>query len=583
MSKTLGYQSVWTQAGRLIRPYFLHSSQRASAWALAISVLCLAVFSSYWLTRLNQWMGAKTDALQLKDRVAFYALLPHFFWLVAVLIVVVIGSFFLTEVLDIRWRRWMSKQLLQRWLSHRAFYQLELLRHHPGAEVPDNPDQRIQEDVQRFVSHTCSLAMGLVTSLATLGAFGVLLIGIDDGPDLLFLGQQINIPGFLFWIALMYCAAGSAITYGLGRALKTMNFELQKREANFRYHLARVRDNAEAIALDRAEAVEHVQIEDKLERLLESKYRLIKRQARMDWFINFFSNLSMVFPYLVLAHRYFEGHITMGALMQAALAFSMVQGALSWFINNFSRLAEWRASVQRLADLDVALQNAGQAQELQHSQKAASFEIDNLKLWLPTGRVLLEDSSACQQPGQNLLISGPSGCGKSTLLRALAGIWPFAKGRISVPEEVMFIPQQPYFSEGRLRDALAYPVSAKHYSEEQLISALQQVDMAELQYRLDEVQSWQNLLSGGEKQRLAAARVLLKQPTWVIADEASSALDNASEARVYEALIQMAQRKGGAVISVAHRDSVRKYHQQQWVLDPKTKSLKVAAVAELVI
>ena len=562
-------QSVWAQTQSLVRPYFLRSSQRSSAWALAIAVLALAVFTSYWFTRINQWSGTKVDALQTKNRAAFYALLPDFFLLVCVLIVAVVGSFFLAELLEIRWRRWMSKQFLQRWLSHRAFYQLELLRHHSAAEVPDNPDQRIQEDVQRFVSHTCTLAMGLVTSLASLAAFGVLLMGIDDGPDLFISGRSVNIPGFLFWVALLYCGAGSATTYWLGRALKQMNFELQKREANFRYHLARVRDNAESIALDRAEAVEHAQLDHKLESLLDSKYALVKRQVRMDWFINFFSNLSIVFPYLVLAQRYFDGHITMGALMQAAGAFAMVQTALSWFINNFAKLAEWRASVQRLADLDVALTRAGEANELEHQQAGTDFKLDGLQLWLPTGRVLLDASSATIQPGQNLLISGPSGCGKSTLLRALAGIWPFARGRISVPNDVMFIPQHPYFPEGRLRDALAYPVAAENYTEEQLAQALEQVGLPALQPRLDDVQAWQSLLSGGEKQRLAVARVLLKQPTWVIADEASSALDNASEARVYEALTEMTQRQGGGVISVAHRDSVRKYHEQVWQLSPQ--------------
>ena len=580
MSRPSKQPSVWAQTWGLIRPYFWESPQRLSALILISTVLGLTMFSSWWQTKLVSWMGAKTNALQSKNSEQFYALLPDFFWLLLVLIVVVVMTFYLVEVLEIRWRRWYTKSLLKRWFDHRAFYQLELMRNLPDQATPDNPDQRVHEDVQKFVKMTCDLARGLVLSLATLVAFGWVLVGVDDGADLRIGGQAINIPGFMLWVALLYCGGGTLITYWLGKALKRMNFELQKREANFRYHMARVRDNAEAIALDRAQDIEHFQLDRKMDALLESKYALVKRQTRLTWFTAFFSNLSMLFPYLVLAERYFNGHIDMGTLAQVTMAFGAVQGALSWFIDNFSILAEWRASVQRLVELEAALQRTGQASQLTHEAVDAHLAIEGLELRLPTDRVLLQNVAARVEPGRNLLISGPSGSGKSTLLRALSGIWPFAKGHVSLPGSVMFIPQQPYFPEGRLRDALAYPSRAENYSDAQLAEALTQVGLPGLQTRLDDFEAWQSLLSGGERQRLAVARVLLKQPAWVIADEASSALDNASEARVYEALTEMAQRNGGAVISVAHRDSVRKYHQQQWVLDSKAQSLKVEAVAE---
>lgn len=580
MSRPSKQPSVWAQTWGLIRPYFWESPQRLSALILISTVLGLTMFSSWWQTKLVSWMGAKTNALQSKNSEQFYALLPDFFWLLLVLIVVVVMTFYLVEVLEIRWRRWYTKSLLKRWFDHRAFYQLELMRNLPDQATPDNPDQRVHEDVQKFVKMTCDLARGLVLSLATLVAFGWVLVGVDDGADLRIGGQAINIPGFMLWVALLYCGGGTLITYWLGKALKRMNFELQKREANFRYHMARVRDNAEAIALDRAQDIEHFQLDRKMDALLESKYALVKRETRLTWFTAFFSNLSMLFPYLVLAERYFNGHIDMGTLAQVTMAFGAVQGALSWFIDNFSILAEWRASVQRLVELEAALQRTGQASQLTHEAVDAHLAIEGLELRLPTDRVLLQNVAARVEPGRNLLISGPSGSGKSTLLRALSGIWPFAKGHVSLPGSVMFIPQQPYFPEGRLRDALAYPSRAENYSDAQLAEALTQVGLPGLQTRLDDFEAWQSLLSGGERQRLAVARVLLKQPAWVIADEASSALDNASEARVYEALTEMAQRNGGAVISVAHRDSVRKYHQQQWVLDSKAQSLKVEAVAE---
>ena len=583
MPRSSSQQSMWTQTWGMVRPYFWQSSQRGSALALIAAVLGLSIFVGWWQTKLVGWVGDKTNALQSKNREQFYALLPDFCWLIAVLIATVVMAFYLAEVLEIRWRRWFTKKLLARWFEHRAFYQLELMRNMPGSQMPDNPDQRIHEDVQRFVNSSCGLATGFTLSLATLMVFGARLMGIDDGADLVIAGESLNIPGFMLWVALLYCGAGTLATYWLGRALKQMNFELQKREALFRYHMARVRDNAEAIALDRAQDVEHFQLDQKLEALLQAKYALVKRQTRLGWFTNFFSNLSTLFPYLVLAERYFTGHISMGTMVEVTMAFGAVQTSLSWFINNFSSLAEWRASAQRLSELESALQRTAQPSALTQGAVESHLAIEGLELRLPTDRVLLQNVAARVESGRNLLISGPSGSGKSTLLRALSGIWPFAKGHVSLPGSVMFIPQQPYFPEGRLRDALAYPSHAENYSDAQLAEALTQVGLPALQTRLDDFEAWQSLLSGGERQRLAVARVLLKQPAWVIADEASSALDNASEARVYEALTKMAQRNGGAVISVAHRDSVRKYHHQQWVLDPKTQSLKVAVVAESVI
>ena len=524
MPRSSSQQSMWTQTWGLVRPYFWHSSQRGSALALIAAVLGLSIFVGWWQTKLVGWVGDKTNALQSKNREQFYALLPDFCWLIAVLIAAVVMAFYLAEVLEIRWRRWFTKKLLARWFEHRAFYQLELMRNMPGSQMPDNPDQRIHEDVQRFVNSSCGLATGFTLSLATLMVFGARLAGIDDGADLVIAGESLNIPGFMLWVALLYCGAGTLATYWLGRALKQMNFELQKREALFRYHMARVRDNAEAIALDRAQEVEHFQLDQKLEALLQAKYALVKRQTRLGWFTNFFSNLSTLFPYLVLAERYFTGHISMGAMVEVTMAFGAVQTSLSWFINNFSSLAEWRASAQRLSELESALQRTAQPSALTQDTVESHLAIEGLELRLPTDRVLLQNVAARIEAGRNLLISGPSGSGKSTLLRALSGIWPFAKGHVSLPGSVMFIPQQPYFPEGRLRDALAYPSHAENYSDAQLAEALTQVGLPALQTRLDDFEAWQSLLSGGERQRLAVARVLLKQPVWVIADEASSAL-----------------------------------------------------------
>ena len=439
--------------------------------------------------------------------------------------------------------------------------------------MPDNPDQRLQEDVNLFTTQTVGLSMGFLNAVVTLASFVGVLWGLSGSFSFSAGGSSFTIPGFMVWMAVLYCAVGSVLTHYIGRPLIGLNFEQQKREADFRHHLVRVREYSEAIALDKGERVEEQNLDTRFTAVLANYLRLIAKQKQLVGFTNLFGQAAAVFPFIIAAPRFFSGAIQLGELMQIGNAFDRVQGGLSWFVDNYDSLAAWRATTERLTSFEAALSKQNQAPALTGQAQTAinseAIEIADLTLQLPTGATLLQGATARVAPGEHTLLQGPSGSGKSTLLRALAGIWPWARGRTGLPEGAMFIPQRPYFPDGPLRDALAYPEPAATYSDEQLKTALQDALLPALAERLGERDNWTQKLSGGEQQRLAIARVLLKQPAWVLADEATSALDLEAENTVYQRLQALTERGGGALLSIAHRPSVAAFHPRSWKLVPQ--------------
>ena len=495
-------------------------------------------------------------------------------------IVIAVYKFYLTQLLELRWRAWMTAQYLGRWLGHHAFYRMELARFEnqgaqPGTHAsPDNPDQRIQEDVGQFTSLSVSLSMGLLNAIVTLVSFVGILWGLSGAFSLQLGGQELVIPGFMVWMALLYCALGSLITHFIGRPQIALNYHQQRLEADFRHHLVRVREYSEPIALDRGETVERQQLDLRFDQVLANYLRLIQSQKRLVWFTSLFGQAAVVFPFIVAAPRFFSGAIQLGELMQIASAFGRVQDALSWFVDNYSTLASWRATTDRLTHFEAALarHEASLAPLVETTASTEDvLQLQPLTLALPQGGQLFS-AQLQARAGERILLSGPSGSGKSTLFRAIAGIWPHASGRLALPnrfrDEAMFIPQQPYLPQGRLRDALAYPEPAGHYSEDALRQALHDALLPQLVHRLDDDDAWGQRLSGGERQRLAIARVLLKQPRWVFADEATSALDPAAEQTLYQTLCALVQRRGGALLSIAHRPALAHFHGRHWALHP---------------
>jgi putative ATP-binding cassette transporter len=533
----------------------------------------------------------------------FWHQLGVFAMLATCFIIVAVYRFYLTQLLEVRWRAWMTRDYLQRWLKGHVFYQLEL----QSKNGTDNPDQRIQEDVQQFTADTVGLSLGLLDASVTLLSFVGILWGLSGGFSFDVAGETYNLPGFMVWMALAYALAGSLIGHFIGRSMASLNFAQQRLEADFRHHLMRVREYSEAIALDRGGRVERLSLQERFAQVLDNFMRLLRVQKRYTWFNSGYGQAAVVFPMLVASPRYFSGAIQLGELMQISSAFGQVQESLSWFISNYSRLASWQATTLRLTSFqdqmlaikvnDVAEPEAGplsftSATAVTHTGINA-LHTTPLTISLPNGDVLLADTSLNAAAGDTVLIRGPSGCGKSTLMRVLAGIWPYASASAStsaslsstaphaarvtesqrqnsvqlfaLPEGSLFMPQRPYFPEGSLRQALAYPDASDHHSDDALRHALHDALLPELVSQLDTESRWTQQLSGGEQQRLAMARVLLKRPRWVFADEATSALDEAAEKVLYEQLLALVRAQGGALVSIAHRPGVAAFHQTLWL------------------
>ncbi len=552
---------VWA----LTTPFF-SSEQKWKARALLAAIVMLNLAAVYMLVMINDWNRLFYDALEKRDQTVFWSQLLRFTWLAFAYILIAVYKFYLTQLLEMRWRAWMTAHYLRRWLSHQAFYRIELARYATSNGTPDNPDQRIQEDLNLFTGYSISLSMGLLNALVTLASFVGILWGLSGGFSFSLGGQAYEIAGFMVWAAVAYCVCGTIITHYIGKPQIALNFQQQRYEADFRHHMVRVREYSEAIALDKGEPVERAHLNQRFMSLLGNYLRLIKAQKNLIWFTNFFGQAAVVFPFIVAAPRFFAGAIQLGELMQIASAFSRVQDSLAWFVDNYSTLAAWRATTDRLTSFEDNLRTQAQAERPEVRAGGNELSTHELSLGLPDGSLLLSGLTLKVKPGDSVLVKGPSGSGKSTLFRAFAGIWPFAHGRVEIPADTMCVPQNPYFPEGKLRDALAYPEPASRYSEEALQQALEYALLPQLAQRLDDEDAWGQKLSGGERQRLALARVFLKQPAWVLADEATSALDTQAENTLYQRMLEMVRAKGGALLSIGHRPSLQAFHQTQWEL-----------------
>jgi vitamin B12/bleomycin/antimicrobial peptide transport system ATP-binding/permease protein len=583
---------VWA----LSLPYF-KSEEKWRARLLLAACVGLNLGMVYMMVLFNDWNRVFYDALQNRDADVFWHQLGVFAMLATCFIIVAVYRFYLTQLLQMRWRAWMTRDYLQRWLAGHVFYQLEL----QSKNGTDNPDQRIQEDVQQFTADTVSLSLGLLDASVTLLSFVGILWGLSGGFSFDVMGETYNLPGFMVWMALAYALAGSLIGHFIGRSMASLNFTQQRLEADFRHHLMRVREYSEAIALDRGGRVEGLSLQERFKLVLDNFMRLLRVQKRYTWFNSGYGQAAVVFPMLVASPRYFSGAIQLGELMQISSAFGQVQESLSWFISNYSRLASWQATTLRLTSFQDQM-SAIKVDEIIEPKSAQrsltginALHTTPLTVSLPNGDVLLADTSLNAAAGDTVLIRGPSGCGKSTLLRVLAGIWPHVTspthdrrgepityGPVVLPERSVFMPQRPYFPEGTLRQALAYPDSAEHYTDEALKNALYDALLPHLVNDLDVAGHWTQQLSGGEQQRLALARVLLKRPRWVFADEATSALDDAAEKTLYEKLLTLVREEGGGLVSIAHRPSVASHHEIIWqfVPAPKGSAAKFVLVAE---
>ncbi len=550
----------WPTFWRLGKPYWF-SEDRWLARLLLVAIVVLNLGVVWVNVQLNTWNGAFYNALQDKKFDDFKRLLFEFTGWAFLYILLVVYQLYLTQMLQIRWRRWLTEVYLKRWLDGAVHYRMTLAR-----QGTDNPDQRIAEDFREFVNDTLSLFFGLLSSSVTFVSFVGILWALSGAVSI----AGVQIPGYMVWVAIAYALFGSLIAHWVGKPLIKLNFEQERYEADFRYSLVRVRENSEGIALYRGESVELGSLNGRFAQVARNWWAIMKIQKRFVWFSTFYGQLAIIFPMVVAAPRYFSGAIALGGLMQTASAFGQVQSSLSWFVDAYTKVASWRASIERLDGFVHAIESTRQMDHDRQLQVGDRVELGQVQVDIPVPeklgesalQPLLQASAQTLDRGLHTLVSGPSGSGKSTLLRVLAGIWPFVHGRLQVsdPQHSLFLPQKPYFPLGSLRQVLAYPRGAESLGEHELLEALEQVGMSSLANRLDEQAMWSQLLSGGEQQRIAIARALLFKPNWLFLDEATSALDEAAESQLYQTLKE--RLPGCTLVSVAHRANVARFHQQ---------------------
>ena len=577
-------RNVVVEAWRLAKPYW-SSEEKWSAWGLLLAVIALNLGNVYVSVRINEWNSAFYNALQALDRAGFFHQLGIFCILAAAYIAMAVYALYLNQMLQIRWRRWLTQRYLRAWLADRAYYQLQLGSATDSSHQPDNPDQRIAEDLNQFTRYVLNLSLGLLSSLVSLISFLIILWGLS-GPADLPLGPlgSLHVPGYLVWAALIYAGAGTWFTIKIGRPLVSLNFAQQRFEADFRYSLVRLRENAESIAFYGGEPVELEVFEERFSSVVANFWQLMKRQKRLSWFTSGYAQVAIIFPVVVVAPRYFARQILLGGLMQVINAFSSVQSALSFIVTSYTDIAAWQAVTERLSGFDHRLEGINHAGRTPHSlvtrRTGTGIAVQGTDLDLPDGRPLLHDVGFTLEQGDTLLITGPSGAGKSTLLRAMAGIWPFGRGEIRLGTgRLLFVPQRPYLPLGTLAGALLYPGKNENQSSvsrARLTAVLKAVGLGALAGELDTVENWSQRLSLGEQQRLAFARVLLTEPALLFLDEATSALDEPAEAHLYESLREAPWRP--TVVSVGHRGTLRRFHHRILELAPLPERASAAGV-----
>ena len=545
----------------MIGPYWF-SEDRWAARGLLLAVVLLTLGMVYLTVLLNQWNNAFYSALQDKDLVAFRGQLFRVTWLIGIFIVLAVYQVYLNQMLEIRWRRWLTDRYLRAWLADGAYYRMQLV-----ARETDNPDQRIAEDVHLLAAHTLGLFTGGLRAIVTLVTFVAILWGLSGTLTVPVGGFSLTIPGYIVWVAVLYAIAGTWLTDWLGRPLVRLNFDKQRYEADFRFGLVRFRENTEGVALYRGETDEFRGFRERFEDVVGNWWGIMRRQKRMAYFTNAYGLGAWIVPSIVAAPRYFRGEIGLGGLMQTTQAFQQVQDALSFFIQSYKEIAAWSAVVERLAGFDRALEYVRRQSTESGVRVAAGrpthLTVEGVDLDLPGGQPLMANINLSLRQGDTVLLGGASGSGKSTLVRAIAGIWPFGRGDIHVPQgaRVLFLPQRPYLPIGVLRDVVSYPMPAGGVDDKTLREALEAVELKELVGRLDEAAHWALQLSPGEQQRMAFARALVQKPDWLFLDEATSALDEATEARLYRLVRERLPET--MVFSIGHRATLGPFHARR--------------------
>ncbi len=554
MPKKRFFATLWA----LTRPYWV-SEQRGPGLALLATVVGLALTLVWTEVQFNTWNREFYNTFETKDQAEFYFQLGKFTVLAVIFIITAVYRQYFQQMLLIEWRTWLTEKYLADWLHDRAYYRLQLLD-----RGTDNPDQRIAEDLRIFVDLTLSLSLGLLSAVVTLVSFVAILWTLSGALTV----AGIEIPGYMVWVAVVYAVVGTWLTHLIGKPLIMLDFNQQRFEADFRFALVRLRENGEGVALYKGEAGELANFRARFLNVITNWWGIMKKQKQITWFTSFYGQVAIIFPFVVAAPRFFSGAMPLGGLFQIASAFGQVQSALSWFINAYTSFAIWKATVDRLTGFTQALEGAREEAERLDGERVEGekmvLSLYRLELDLPQGKPLLARTTLELKRGESVLVTGPSGAGKSTLFRALAGIWPYWKGKISLPKgaRFLFLPQKPYLPIGALKHAVCYPAQAADIPDETAREALRAVGLAQLADDLAREENWAQLLSGGEQQRLAFARALLNRPDWLFLDEATAALPDEDQAALYRLLAE--RLPDTTLVSIGHRPSLGEFHARRF-------------------
>lgn len=549
----------------LITPYW-NSEEKKSARLYLAGIITLTIAAVYMTLLLNEWFNSFYSALQNYDSGAVYSGLLRFTGLAFAHIAFAVYSYYLQQRLALRWRKWMTKNYLAKWTGQQMYYRLEMF----SQGTADNPDQRISEDINLFTARTLSFMSGLLRSATTIVCFIFVLWNLSEILSFSAAGQEFHIYGYLVWTALAYSVLGTWITHKVGHRLVSLNYLQQKLEADFRFSMVRLRETAESVAFYNGAAKEEAFLSNRFMTLLRNTLFIIKKQKQLSWLTNSYAQIAIIFPFVVAVPRYLSQNISLGGLMQIANCFGKVQDAMSYFVDVYASLAEWQSCAERLLSFDKHIAAIEKETEEKSGSLVREETHDRLRLADVTisvpamdenkrTREIISSASCTIKSGEHVILKGPSGSGKSTLLRTLAGFWPYVKGHISMPapSEMMFIPQKPYIPMGTSAEAASYPLETA--DEEILSPLLVECGLSHLMEKPDTEADWSHILSLGEQQKLAFVRVFLRKPKWVFLDEATSAMDEETEEKMYRLLTAL---PGTTVISIGHRSTLDKWHNR---------------------
>ena len=533
------------------------SDERRSAFLYLFAIAALTIAAVYMTLLLNDWYNSFYSALQNYDTDALWHGILLFTGLAFAHIVFAVYASYLQQLLSLRWRRWMTEAYLTKWTEGDRYYRMEMF-----SRESDNPDQRISEDIDTFTSQTLSFLMGLLRAMTTIICFIFVLWELSEPISFTLFGETFTVGGYLVWTAIVYSIAGTWVTHYVGHRLVGLNFKQQRLEADFRFGMVRLREAAESVAFYAGAKSERALLSKRFALVLANTYLIVKKQKQLSWLTNGYMQVAIIFPLVVALPRYLLKEISLGGLMQIANCFGRVQDSMSYFVEVYTSLAAWQSCAERLLTFDAHIRELSAAQEKEPLVKetaAHDLRLAGVSVKLPSGAPLLSDVNLLIRDGEHVLLKGASGSGKSTLLRALAGLWPYASGKVTGPSPSvsMFIPQRPYMPMGTLREAAAYP--GEGATDEALLPLLSAAGLSHLAPRLDEEADWSHVLSLGEQQRLAFVRIFLRRPKWVFLDEATSAMDEDREAKLYEMLTNLPET---AVLSVGHRSTLAIWHER---------------------